>query len=46
MEFKSDTSIQEENTDKIKTHNAEWLKELEVQSWQAVSVRATPSCPI
>ena len=35
MDFKSDTSIQEENTDKIKTHNAEWLKELEVQSWQA-----------
>jgi hypothetical protein len=35
MDIKSNTSIPEENTSKIKTHNAEWLKELEVQSWQA-----------
>jgi hypothetical protein len=35
MDFKSETPNQEENAGKIKTHNTDWLKELEVQSWQA-----------
>ena len=36
MDFNAtNNSNQEENPRKIKTHDAEWLKELEVQSWQA-----------
>lgn len=35
MDFNTNTPNQEENKGKIKAHDAEWLKELEVQSWQA-----------
>jgi hypothetical protein len=35
MDFKTETTNQEENTDKITPQDTAWLKELGVQSWQA-----------
>jgi hypothetical protein len=35
MDINSDTPNPEKTTGKVKTHDAEWLKELAIQSWQA-----------
>ncbi len=35
MDIHSETPKQEQITNKVKTHDADWLKELAIQSWQA-----------
>ena len=35
MDIQSGTPNQEQTTNKVKTHDADWLKELAIQSWQA-----------